>query len=177
MKKGNHCYARYSADTVPALMALDAKVKIVNVRGERSIRIEDFFTGRGHPVNILQSDEILTEIQIPKSYSKWKGTYLKHSYRGTTDYPVVGILALADTEGDICKEVRLIVTSVASAPMRMREVEDALKGVPLNDSVIVEAAEMAVKAVDPVPHHGDSPTYVKRMVGVYTKRALRHFLH
>lgn len=177
MKKGDHCYARYSADTAPALIALGAKAKIVNVRGERSIPIENFFTGKGLPVNILEPDEILTEIQIPKSYSKWKGVYLKHSYRGTTDYPIVGIAALADLEGDLCKQLRIVAISVASAPVRMRGIEDSLKGVRLSDDIIAGAAEMAVKAVNPVPHHGDSPSYVKKMVGIYTKKALLQLLH
>jgi 4-hydroxybenzoyl-CoA reductase beta subunit len=177
MKKGDHCYARYSADTATALMALGAKAKIVNVRGERSIPIENFFTGKGHPVNILETNEILTEIQIPKSYSKWKGVYLKYGYRETTDYPIVGIAALADLEGDLCKELRIVAISVASAPVRMKGIEDSLKGVRLSNDVIVGAAEMAVKAVNPIPHHGNLPSYVKKMVGIYTKKALLQLLH
>lgn len=177
MKKGDHCYARYSADTAPALIALGAKVKVVSIRGERSISIEDLFTGSGHPVNILQPDEIVTEIHVPGSYSKWKGIYLKHSYRGTTDYPIVGVAALADLEGDMCKEVKVVVVSAASAPLRLRNVEDTLRGVRLSDGVIAKAAEMAVQAATPVPHHGDSPKYVREMVGAYTKKALSQLLY
>jgi hypothetical protein len=47
----------------------------------------------------------------------------------------------------------------------------------LDDGVIAEAAEMAVKVVNPIPHHGESPIYVKKMVGIYTKKALLQLLH
>jgi len=162
MKKGTYCYGRYSADMVPALIALDAKVRIVSLRGEKVIPLEDFFTGRGHPVNILQSDEILTEIRISKLYSKWRGVYLKYSYRETIDYPVVGVAALADINGGICDDLRVVAVSVASAPVRMKGVEKILKGVRLNDDVITEAATEAANSVNPIPHHGDSPKYVKK---------------
>jgi CO/xanthine dehydrogenase FAD-binding subunit len=177
MKKGEHCYARYSADTAPVLVALGAKAMIVSLRDEKYVPIESFFTGSGHRVNILKPDEVLTEIQIPRLHLKWKGVYLKDRYRETTDYPVVGVAVLADLEGDLCKELRIVAISVASAPVRMRGIEDSLKGVRLNDDVIAGAAEMAVKAVNPIPHHGESPIYVKKMVGIYTKKALLQLLH
>jgi 4-hydroxybenzoyl-CoA reductase subunit beta len=177
MKKGDHCYARYSGDMAAVLITLGAKVKIVSVGGEKSIPIEDFFTTSGYPVNILRSDEILTEIRIPKLYPKWKGVYLKHRYRETTDYPVAGIAALADTKGDVCNDIRIVAISVASAPVRMKGVEDTVKGVRLSDNVVAKAAEMAMKEVNPVPHHGDPPGYVKQMVGVYIRRALLQLLH
>ncbi len=176
MKKGDHCYARYSADTAPALVALGAKAIIASLRGERSISLEDFYTGNGHPVNILQSDEILIAIHIPRLYTQWKGVYVKHSYRKTTDYPILGVATLADMKGDLCKELRFVVISVACSPLRIREVEDTLKGVRLSDRIIAQAGEMAMKAVNPVPHHGDSPKYVREMVGACTQKALSQLL-
>jgi len=176
MKKGDHCYARYSADTAPALIAIGTKAKIVSIRGERTISVEDFFTGSGHPVNILQPDEILTEVQIPGFYSTWKGGYVKHSYRETTDYPIVGVGVLADMEGSICKDLKIVAVSVASGPVRIRGAEDTLKGIRLSNSVIDKCGEIAIKEVNPVPHHGDSPKYVREMVGVCTKKALYQLL-
>ncbi len=176
MKKGDHCYARYSADTAPALVALGAKASIASLQGQRSISLEDFYTGKGHPVNILRSDEILTAIHLPRLHGQWKGVYVKHSYRKTTDYPIVGVAALADMEGNLCKELRLVVISVASCPVRMKEIEDTLKRARLTDRIIAQAAERAMKAVNPVPHHGDSPMYVKEMVGAYTQKALSQLL-
>jgi 4-hydroxybenzoyl-CoA reductase subunit beta len=176
IKKGNRCYARYSADIAPALMVLGARARIVGLRREKNITMEDFFTGTGHPVNVLHPDEILIEVQIPKLDSKWKGVYLKHSYRETADYSIVGVAALADMKGDICRELKIVAISVASSPVRMRGVEESVKGVRLNDNVIEEASEMAAKAVNPILHHGDSPKYVKQIVGGCTKKALFQLL-
>lgn len=176
MKKGDYCYARYSADTAPALIALGANVIIASLRGERSISLEKFYTGNGHPVNILQPDEILSAIHIRPLHAEWKGVYVKQSYRKTTDYPIVGVAALADMKGDLCRELKLVVVSVASTPVRMREVEDTLKGVRLSGPIIDQAGEMAMKAVHPVPHHGDSANYVREMVRACTQKALLQLL-
>ncbi|MGA2463165.1 MAG: xanthine dehydrogenase family protein subunit M [Thermodesulfobacteriota bacterium] len=172
MKKGRYCYARFSADTVPALVALNARVTIVSHRSQRSIPLEEFYTGRGHPVNILQPDEILTEIRVPKLYSKWKGVYFKYSCRKAIDYPVVGVAALADMSGGVCKEIRIVAVSVASSPVRMKEVEDMLRGVRLSDHVISEAERIAIQGISPIPHHGDSPRYIRTMLGTFIKKAL-----
>ena len=55
---GNLCHAAPSAETAPPLIALGAKVKIIGPGGERTVALEDFFTGPGGTV--LQAGEILT---------------------------------------------------------------------------------------------------------------------
>ncbi len=176
MKKGDRCYARFSADMAPALLALGAKAKMVSPQGHRIIPLDNFYTGSGHPATILKYDEILTEIQIPTLYAGWKGVYIKLSYRETTDYPIVGVAALTHMDGNTCKEARLVATSVGSAPLRLKESENVVKGKHLEDSVITKAAEAATIAVNPVLHHGDSPKYVRQVLGACTKKALQEFL-
>lgn len=169
---GTQCYARYAADTAPALIALGATLRIASIRGEKTIPVENFFTGKGEPVNILQPDEFLAEILIPPAHPGCRGVYLKHSYRETTDYPVVGVAVSANFEGAICRDIRIVAVAVGSAPVRMREIEELLEGSPLSESASEKAAEMAGRMLKPLPHQGDAPGYVKEMAGVYTKRAL-----
>ncbi|HVJ10251.1 MAG TPA: FAD binding domain-containing protein, partial [Burkholderiales bacterium] len=60
---GNICRASPSADTLPPLIADSASVRIVGGKGERTVRLEDFFTGPGKTV--LAVDELVTELVLP----------------------------------------------------------------------------------------------------------------
>lgn len=78
--KGKKCYAVFSADTPPALMALDAEVKLVSKKGERVVTIKDFYTGDGKQPTALNQGEILAEIRLPP-ITKQVSIYLKHRIR------------------------------------------------------------------------------------------------
>ena len=87
---GNLCSAVPSADTAPPLIALGASVKIVGIKGERSVLVENFF--RGPKESVLQKNEILTEIFIPNP-PRSSGTYLKLMRRNAMDLALVGVAA------------------------------------------------------------------------------------
>src|SRR5919106_3432058 len=73
-------YIVHPSDTAPALVALDAQIKIANAAGERAIRLEKFFVlpqvDYKHE-NILKPGEIVTEIVIPYPKPASKGFYHK----------------------------------------------------------------------------------------------------
>ena len=76
---GNLANASPAADGPVSLIALGAKVTIAKLGGERTVVLEDFFTGPGQ--TLLQAGEILTEIQVPSPSPRSGGVYLKHSIR------------------------------------------------------------------------------------------------
>ena len=86
---GNICNAIPSADTAPALLILGAKVKLINLKGERFVNAEDFFVGPGEAV--LNDDEILGEIQVPNPPPQSRGVYLKLTPRRSMDLAIVGV--------------------------------------------------------------------------------------
>src|SRR5438094_4996484 len=86
---GNMANATPSADTAPALIALNASAKIVGLNGERTVALEDFFKGPGQTV--MSADEILTEIAIAKTDPRLVGDYIKFSPREMMDLAYVGI--------------------------------------------------------------------------------------
>jgi 4-hydroxybenzoyl-CoA reductase beta subunit len=89
VKKGDHCYSLFSADTVPAFIGLGARVKIMGSAGEKVIALEDFYTGVGETVNVLQPDEVVMEVQVPNPPSHTGGVYLKYSTRDVIDFPIL----------------------------------------------------------------------------------------
>jgi aerobic carbon-monoxide dehydrogenase medium subunit len=167
---GNICNAVPSADTAPALLDLEARLKLVSRKGERIIQIEDFFSAPNQTV--MEDDEILSEIQLPVLPSGSRGRYLKLSPRSSMDLAVVGVGVVAVPENGICAEIRIGLAAVAPKPMRAKLAEGVLRGQRINPEIIERAAVTAAEESRPIDDHRASAEYRRDMVKVLTKRAL-----
>src|SRR3989304_9628696 len=83
------CLAVSSTDTSPALIALGAKVKLASAAGEREVALADLYRNDGMDYLTRRSDEILTEVSLPKREG-WKSIYWKLRRRGSFDFPGLG---------------------------------------------------------------------------------------
>ncbi|WZL71674.1 xanthine dehydrogenase family protein subunit M [Clostridiaceae bacterium 35-E11] len=86
---GNIGTASPAGDTIPALMALGAKLKIASIHGERLVAMKDFFMGPGK--TILKANEMIQEIIIPKMKKEDKGFYIKLGARNALAISIVGV--------------------------------------------------------------------------------------
>jgi 4-hydroxybenzoyl-CoA reductase subunit beta len=172
--KGKKCYAVFSGDTAPAMMALDAQVKLVGSHGERILPVSKIFTGDGKEPIWLKSGEVLSEVRIPPPAGKQSSTYLKYRVRGAIDFPLAGVAVRMDREeGTICKDCKIVINAVNSAPTEVPESGALLKGQKPTVDLINRASEKAVKAAHPVFNtSGATPAYRRNMVGILTRRAL-----
>lgn len=169
---GNMSNATPSADVAPSLIALQATAKIASARSERSVAIEEFFRGPG--LNTMDSDEILTEITIPKTSPRLVGDYIKFSPREMMDLAYVGI-AVAYTLGEKenrCSQVRIVLGAVAPTPIRAKKAEAALEGQVLSEDLAEKVGAIATEEARPISDVRSSADYRRAMVGAMTKRAL-----
>ena len=168
------CWATYCGDVAPALLALQAKIKIVGPNSERVIPLQRFYSADGKKPNVLKPGEILTEIQVPPPRPRSGGTYLKLRTRKAIDYPLLGAafwLSLRNGEA-ICEEANLALTGVERAPLLIQEAE-TLKGKPLEDKIIEDLAEAAYRRAHPVNTACElTPKYRKDMVRLYAMEAV-----
>lgn len=171
---GNLCNAAPSADTAPALIGLEARVKIAGPNGERIVLLEDFFIGPGKAV--LRKGELLVEIQVPVPPPNTRGVYLKHAIRGSIDLAIVGVSVVVSMDGDLCQDIKTVLGAVAPTPMRARKAEKMLKGKKINDALIEKAAQMASSESRPITDVRASAEYRRQMVGVLTRAALKEAL-
>ena len=175
---GNLCNAVPSADTAPPLIVLGAQLKIVgpNPRKERRVLVEDFFKGPDRTV--LDSNELVSEIQIPPPSSKAYGTYIKHTLRREMDLAIVGVAVwfVLDSKKNICKDVKIALGAVAPIPMRAKKAEAILRGKTLDEDLIESAATMASEESKPIDDIRGSAEYRREMVKVLTKRAIQQSL-
>jgi 4-hydroxybenzoyl-CoA reductase subunit beta len=165
------CLAVASADTVPALLALGASVRVVNASGERTIALADMYREDGISYLTIGRDDIVTEILLPK-LDGWRSTYLKLRDRGSFDFPIVGLAAAVRLEGGIVREARVAMTAVGSRPMLVDDAATAIIGTRLEDDAIAAAAAAAHRLARPMDNTSGTLAQRKRSVPVYATRAL-----
>lgn len=172
---GNLCNASPSADTAPALLALDAVAAIVSSAGERLVPLEHFFLGPGRTA--LQPGELLVAILLPEHWREGAATYLKHAPRNAMDLAVVGIAASFSQKPNGLPEVRLALGAVAPTPIRARRAEAQLLSAPaLDERAIREAAACAAGEANPISDVRASAAYRRAMAELLVARALRTVL-
>jgi len=169
---GNICNALPSADIPPALVALDAKAKIVGKRGERFLPLEKFFAGVRKTT--LKGDELLTEVhaQSPPAHS---GTAFLRISRTAEDLATLNVAVRVTLEKNgACKEARIVVGGgVGPTLIRSKRAEALLKGKILNEDLIEKAAQAASEELKPRPTSiRASPFYKIEVSKVLVKRAL-----
>jgi len=167
---GNICTAVPSADSAPALLTLDATIKISGPKKERAVPITQFFTGPR--TTILMPDEIVIEISVPKPKPGSRGIYLKLSPRHSMDLAIVGVAASGISENGICKDVKIALGAVAPTPIRAPMAEEILKGQRITSNLIDEAARNAITQCSPIDDHRASQEYRCDMIYAMTRRAL-----
>jgi 4-hydroxybenzoyl-CoA reductase beta subunit len=172
VKGGDHCYSVYQGDLAPVLMALEARVKLVQKGSQRVIPLLDLYTGRGEEPMVLEGGEILTEVEVPLPTASWGGDYQKLRYRGAMDFPLMGVAAVLDRNGGSCVRAKVVLTAVASAPVVVEEASELLEGQKLDEGVITRAAEAAYEVAHPVANVGSTPLYRRKMVRVMAQRAM-----
>jgi NADPH-dependent glutamate synthase beta subunit-like oxidoreductase len=166
------CVAVNSSDIAVVLLALDAKLKIAGPRSVREIPIEDFFDSVG---NVLEADEMVTEIQVPQPPDRAKQTFLKFRLRKAIDFPIVSVASVITIGGGVCEDARIVLGAVAPRPIRATEAEQTLNGKTIN-AVTAEAASEAA-AIGAVPLNNNAykveitKTLVKRAILSYVQEA------
>jgi CO/xanthine dehydrogenase FAD-binding subunit len=169
---GNICNAAPSADTAPPLLCLGAKAVVAGPGGKRTVPLEGFFRGPGQTV--LDSNEILVEVEIPAPLSPSAGCYLRHTPREEMDIAVVGVASFLVASGQgQCREARVALGAVAPTPVIVPQAGALLAGKTLSDKLIEAAAEMAAAAASPVCDVRGSAEYRREIIRVLARRALQ----
>jgi len=168
---GNICRASPSADTLPPLIADNATIDLFGPDGERSISLENFFTGPGKTV--LSNGEILTQITVPSPPPKTGKVYLKLGRRAAMELATVGVAVTLTLDQNKCRSVRIVLAAVAPTPIRATEAEEILAGEFISEETMEKAAQSARDQCRPISDVRGSADYRREMVRVLTRRALR----
>ena len=167
------CLAIASSDTAPVLVSLAAEAFLVSPKGERRVKLEELYRDDGINYSAKAPDEVLKGLLIPRERLGWRNVYLKLRRRGSFDFPILGVAATLDIdEQGACRDVRVVLTAVASAPKVVPEAATLLQGKKVTKELIDAVADAAVKISHPLDNADLDYWYRKRMAKVYTQRAL-----
>ncbi len=150
---GDVCFIVHPSDTAPALVALEALVRIVGPSGSRSVPADKFFILPATDFtreNVLTPGEIVTEIVLPPLPRGSRGTYRKVRARGSWDFALTGAAVVATVAGSTVERARIVLSGVAPAPWRVPDAERALVGKRLSVRTARSAAAAAVKGAQPL---------------------------
>jgi CO/xanthine dehydrogenase FAD-binding subunit len=171
---GNLCSAVPSADSAPPLLVYDARVKLAGRKGNRVVALDQFFAGPKK--NILQTDEILVEVQVPLPSPRTGAHFLKKGRRNAMTLAVSNIavlLSLAKDERTIDK-ARVALGAVAPVPLRAKQAEAMLQGSAVSAALIDQAASSAADEIAPISDIRATAAYRREVSRVLVKRALEH---
>jgi xanthine dehydrogenase YagS FAD-binding subunit len=158
------CYAVHPSDTAPALIALAARVKT----SKRTVEAEDFFAVGVGKTTVLESDEIVTEIQLPTPPHETKSAFEKFALRKSIDFPIVNCAARITCAAGRVVAARICLNGVHVKPYRAVAAEESLVGKGVNEEDADAAGATAVSAARPMTHNGFMVQIAKTLV----KRAI-----
>jgi xanthine dehydrogenase YagS FAD-binding subunit len=167
----NRCVAVHPSDSVPALIALDAKFVIQTPKGERIVDAEDYFVGPEIDIvhlNILQPGDLLTAIRIPGAWAGAKFYFEKVRDRNVWDFPLMNVASATVMSGGNIDRIRIAVNAVAPRPMRLKAVEDAVRGKPADAATGEMAGRLAVEGAVPLQFNAYKIPLMRNLV----KRAI-----
>jgi len=160
---GNLCNASPSAETAPALLAMDAQAVICGKAGTRVVELNDFFLGPG--ATVLGDGEMLTHLKIPLTRNRQGSVYYKLSTRKAMDLAFVGVAVLLELDrGDEITKARIALGAVAPKPIRVQSAEKLLEGRLLDLDAARESAELAAQSCKPISDLRASAEYRREMV-------------
>jgi len=166
---GNICRSSPCANTPPPLMTLGAEVRLVGHKGERFVKLEDFFTGAGE--NVLDR-EVLAEIVVPLPKNSC-GTAFMELTRNSSDVSKVTCAVSISIRDGKCQEAKIVLGSVADRIVRAKKAEEVLIDVEINDQLIEEASENTVSDIAPITDARSEAEYRKEVSKVLVKRTIR----
>ncbi len=155
-------------DPGASLIALDAEVTLASSKGQRTLRLDEFFID--YYQTAMEPGELLTEIHVPPpARPGW--SHIKFTPRSVEDFATVGVAITLQTKDGICEDVRLGLNSVASTIVHARKAEAVVRGKAITDELLREMGEVAAGECDPSDDNRGSAEYKRDLVKVLVPRA------
>jgi xanthine dehydrogenase YagS FAD-binding subunit len=165
------CVAVNPSDSAPALIALAAQFVIQTPKGERVVDAEDYFIGPDIDItrlHILKPGDLLTAIRIPSTFSGARFYFEKVRDRNVWDFPLMNVASAMRVSGDTIERIRLAVNGAAARPLRLKAVEDAVRGRPATAATGEMAGKLAVQGAIPLQFNAYKIPLMRNLV----KRAI-----
>ena len=183
VKGGAKCVAAASNDTAPALIALDAEIRILGRGGERRVPARDFYTADGIKNTVLEPGEIVVRVAVPVISGR-RSAFEKLRRRGAIDFPLLSVAARVDAQApqeaspasrSSLGAVDVVVSALGARPRRLRAAAKVAPGT--SPEHLAEAlAQAAFAECKPLSNLDDEAEWRREMVPVVVEKAVRRAL-
>jgi 4-hydroxybenzoyl-CoA reductase subunit beta len=175
------CFATYSGDLAPALLALGAEVELAGPQGKRTLALSKFYIGyarQDQPVSetlgdgkyylALRPGELVAAVRA-RNTQGLRSAYDKIRIRRSIEYPVAGVAVALRREGDVLAELRVAFTGTNPRPVLLAGT-DALTGGPLDERVLKGLDELVRDQIMSMKTTFTPGHYRRRVAGVLARR-------
>ena len=170
------CIATHPSDMCVALAVLEAKVHVSGASGDRVIAFADFHRLPGDTPQLdtnLNAGEIIIAVELPPKGFATNYTYLKTRDRLSYAFALVSVAVGLELDGDIIKEGRFALGSVAHRPWRDPQAEAALRGQPANAATFARVADVLLRDAKGYAHNTFKIDLARRCIARALTQAAR----
>jgi CO/xanthine dehydrogenase FAD-binding subunit len=167
---GNVMNASPAMDTGGPLLCFGASALLRSASGERTIPLDELWTGPGATAADLQ--ELLVGIDVPAWGPETGSAYVRLEYRRQMEIAIVGVTAVVRLDGGSVADARLAITALAPTIRRVADAEGALIGSAAGDEAVEEAARAVAAGSSPIADVRGSAEYRAAMAEVIARRAI-----
>jgi carbon-monoxide dehydrogenase medium subunit len=160
-------------DLPPVLIALGASVAVVGPSGERTIKLEEFYTG--YYETALERNELIFALRIP-SQGKRRSAYHKCTTGTADDWPALGVAVSLDADERSVHSATVVVSAAVEKTTRLLRAESVLVGATIDDAVLRRAGDAAAEEAETVGDVRGSAAYKRELIRVCLARAVRRAL-
>ena len=164
---GDACVMVHPSDTAPALMALEASVRLVGPSGARTVALDAFFVLPSKDYTretVVEPGEMVTDVLLPPPPATALSTYRKLRARGAWDFALTGAAVTLGLHGQTIERARIVLSGVAPVPWRVEAAERELVGHELSEARIERAAQRASADASPLSANGYKVALVRGAV-------------
>jgi aerobic carbon-monoxide dehydrogenase medium subunit len=166
---GNLAHADPHLDLPPIWVALGAKAVVVGAGAERTIPVEEIFSG--YYETTLANDELIAELEVPVK-STWRSQYVKVTTRAAHDWPALGLTLSLDLEGRRVRDLRLVLSAAVDRPTRLVKAEAILRGSEISEALLRRVSDASVDEVEIEPDSRGSADYKQHLLQVHLRRTI-----
>ena len=164
---GGSCFIVFPSDLAPALISLGAKATIGSAKGDRVMPLEQFYALPDVDVTretVLEKGQFLKDVRVPAPKAGRKAAYVKLKERGTWDFALVSAAVAGVVIDGVVSEITMVMGGVAPVPWRLKRAEDFLRGKPVTEASVRQAADAALQDASPLRENGYKADLVRAVL-------------
>jgi len=171
---GNIVNASPAGDTLPVLAAYDAELEIGSARGVRTVMFDEFYNG--YRSTVLQPDELLLSVRIPKLREGERDFFWKVGTRRAQAISKTVLATRVRMTGNVLEKISIGVGSVAPTVVRVTQTERLLNGSTVSGELIEEARQMIAREISPITDLRSTEHYRRTVTGNVLARLLKELV-